>query len=254
MNSPLIVIMAAGLGKRMNSDLPKVLHLVNGVPMIVKIINEAMLLSPIRVLIVVGKYRDIIKSTIDEFIPGNQYIDYIVQDPALGTGHAVNCCVPRIQFFHGFYINFDVLVLSGDVPLIKADTMRTMLSNLGKVRIMTATLENADGYGRVIQDANGAFLKIVEDKDCTEGERLCRKVNAGIYAFESYTLCKYLPLLNNNNAQNEYYLTDVVGLICDAYLGKGWDCVQIYEIHPDNQHEIMGVNTPDQLQYISSII
>jgi bifunctional UDP-N-acetylglucosamine pyrophosphorylase/glucosamine-1-phosphate N-acetyltransferase len=117
---------------------------------------------------------------------------------------------------------------------------------------MTATLENADGYGRVIQDANGAFLKIVEDKDCVENERLCRKVNAGIYAFESYTLCKYLPLLNNNNAQNEYYLTDVVGLICDGNRDRG--CVQIYEIHPENQHEIMGVNTLEQLEYISSIL
>jgi UDP-N-acetylglucosamine diphosphorylase/glucosamine-1-phosphate N-acetyltransferase len=248
MNPPLIIIMAAGLGKRMNSDLPKVLHCINGVPIIVKIIREALLLSPIRILIVVGKYHDVIESTIQEFLPGNKYIDYVVQDPALGTGHAIKCCIPRIMFYQDFYINFDVLVLSGDVPLIKSNTMRKMLVDLGKVRVMTTTLENAGGYGRVIQNAKGEFQKIVEDKDCSDEERLCQKVNAGIYAFDSYTLCDYLPRITNTNAQNEYYLTDIVELIHQK------EDVQLFDIPSVQQHEILGVNIPAQLEHLSSLM
>lgn len=248
MNPPLIIIMAAGLGKRMNSDLPKVLHCINGVPMIVKIIREAFLLSPIRILVVVGKYRDIIESTIRDFIPESKNIDYIIQDPALGTGHAIKCCIPRIMFYQDFYINIDVLILSGDVPLIRANTMHNMLYDLGKARIMTTTLENATGYGRVIQTSKGGFHKIVEEKDCSEEERLCRKVNAGIYAFDSYTLCEYLPKITNNNAQNEYYLTDIVELIHQK------EDVQVFDISAEQQHEILGVNTPEQLEHLSSLL
>ena len=109
MNTPLVIIMAAGLGKRMNSDLPKVLHRINDVPMIVKIVREALLLSPMRIFVVVGKYRDIIESTIQEFIPGNQYIDYIIQDPALGTAHAVKCCIPRLLCIH--FSKISILVM-----------------------------------------------------------------------------------------------------------------------------------------------
>jgi UDP-N-acetylglucosamine diphosphorylase/glucosamine-1-phosphate N-acetyltransferase len=250
MNSPLVIVMAAGLGKRMNSELPKVLHCINDVPMIVKIVREAMLLSPIRVLIIVGKHRDIIESTINKFIPGNQYIDYIVQEPALGTGHAVKCCIPRLLFFHGFYVSYDVLVLSGDVPLITVDTMRNMLKDVDKVRVVTATLENPDGYGRIIQSPDKKFQRIVEEKDCSEEERLCKRINTGIYAFDSFILCTYLPLIKNENSQNEYYLTDIIEIIKTH---KNID-IDMYEIPSDRQHEVMGVNTLDQLEYISSIL
>ena len=249
MNTPLVIIMAAGLGKRMNSDLPKVLHRINDVPMIVKIIREALLLSPMRIFVVVGKYRDIIESTIREFIPGNQYIDYIVQDPALGTGHAVKCCIPRLLFFQDFYISYDVLILSGDVPLITADTMRSILNGVDRVRITAATLENAYGYGRVIQTSDGRFNKIVEDRDCSEEERLCKKVNVGIYVFDVSVLCAYLPMVKNNNDQGEYYLTDIVEIIKER---EKID-VEVFEIPADIHHEIMGVNTQEQLEHITNV-
>ena len=249
MNTPLVIIMAAGLGKRMNSDLPKVLHRINDVPMIVKIVSEALLLSPMRIFVVVGKYRDIIESTIQEFIPGNQYIDYIVQDPALGTGHAVKCCIPRLLFFQDFYISYDVLVLSGDVPLITVDTMRRILNGVDIMRITAATLEDADGYGRIIQTSDGRFNKIVEDRDCSEEERLCKKVNAGIYVFDVSVLCAYLPMVKNNNDQGEYYLTDVIEIIKDR---KNID-VEVFEIPADIHHEIMRVNTPEQLEHITNV-
>jgi UDP-N-acetylglucosamine diphosphorylase/glucosamine-1-phosphate N-acetyltransferase len=249
MNTPLVIIMAAGLGKRMNSDLPKVLHRINDVPMIVKIVREALLLSPMRTFVVVGKYHDIIKSTIQEFIPDNQYIDYIVQDPALGTAHAVKCCIPRLLFFQDFYISYDVLVLSGDVPLITADTMRSILNGVDRVRITAATLEDAYGYGRIIQSSDGRFNKIVEDRDCSEEDRLCKKVNVGIYAFDVAVLCAYLPMVKNNNDQGEYYLTDVVEIIKDR---ENID-IDVFEIPADIHHEIMGVNTQEQLEHITNI-
>ena len=213
MNTPLVIIMAAGLGKRMNSDLPKVLHRINNVPMIVKIVREALLLSPMRIFVVVGKYRDIIESTIQEFIPGNQYIDYIVQDPALGTGHAVKCCIPRLLFFQEFYISYDVLVLSGDVPLITVDTMRNILNGVDRVRITAATLEDVDGYGRIIQTSDGRFNKIVEDRDCSEEERLCKKVNVGIYAFDVAVLCAYLPMHPRGGGGGRTRITTKVNII-----------------------------------------
>ena len=244
MNTPLIIIMAAGLGKRMNSDLPKVLHRINDVPMIVKIVREALLLSPMRILVVVGKYRAIIESTINEFIPNNKYIDYIVQDPALGTGHAVKCCIPRLLFLQDFYISYDILVLSGDVPLITVDTMRSILNGVDRARVVALTLENSDGYGRIITLTDGKFQKIVEDKDCSIEERLCKRVNTGIYVFDVSVLCAYLPLVKNNNSQNEYYLTDVIEIIKDH---EKID-IDVFDIPFEKQHEVLGVNTPEQLE------
>lgn len=253
MNPPLIIIMAGGLGKRMNSELPKVLHCVNEVPMIVKIIREAQALSPIRILIVVGKYRDIIKETINKFITETNNIDYIIQPEPLGTGDAIKCCIPRLNFFQQFYITYDVLILSGDVPLIISDTMKMMLKNLKYIRIMSATMDNPSGYGRIIcSDDNDEFEKIVEDKDCTPEQRLCKKVNVGIYAFDVNILTTYLYDITNTNNNNkysligEYYLTDIVEIIKTK---ENID-IDVIDIPADRQHEIMGVNTPEQLEFV----
>ena len=123
-----IIIMAGGLGKRMNSELPKVLHYINDVPMIVKIIRETLLLSPMRIFVVVGKYRDIIKDTINQFIPTERRIEYVLQNVPIGTADAIKCCLPRLLFYQNFYINYNVLILSGDVPLIQADTLSALLT------------------------------------------------------------------------------------------------------------------------------
>jgi bifunctional N-acetylglucosamine-1-phosphate-uridyltransferase/glucosamine-1-phosphate-acetyltransferase GlmU-like protein len=246
-----IIIMAGGLGKRMNSELPKVLHYINDVPMIVKIIRETLLLSPMRIFVVVGKYRDIIEYTINQFIPNERRIEYVLQNVALGTAHAIKCCLPRLLFYQNFYINYNVLILSGDVPLISANSMRIMLSELNDARIMTTTLENPHGYGRIIKSTDGVFQKIVEEKHCTEEERLCKNVNTGIYAFKAYMLCEYIPLITQDTtSQCEFYLTDIVQII------KEYENVNIetIEIPSEKQYEVIGVNTSEQLEYLSSIL
>lgn len=265
MSDLIIIIMAGGLGKRMNSTLPKVLHSINGEPMLVKIIKEALTLDPTQILIVVGKYHHIIKTTVQQFIPividnttGDYNIKYVYQEVSLGTGHAIQCCRPSLQFSgpnNRVQPSSRVLILSGDVPLLKASTMQQMVKEMGStsncpVRIMTTSLDEPTGYGRIVIDyATTKFQEIVEEKDCTDDQRAIKLVNCGIYAFSNYFLCKYLPYLKNDNSQKEYYLTDLISIIRQ---NEGID-VEMVEIPKNKQYEIMGVNTPQQLYELAEM-
>ena len=243
----IVVIMAGGLGKRMNSNLPKVLHKINGEPMLTKIIKETSHINPEKIFIIVGKYRSIIESTIGEYINKEymkKYISFVDQPEPLGTGHAIKCCCVSPEFIK--YINSNVLILSGDVPLITFQTMKEMLNSVDRARIMTTNLENPHGYGRIVQDPTGDFVKIVEEKDCSNEEKSIQKINCGIYAFHTYILHKYIVYIENNNSQKEYYLTDIFQIINDKLEGK--NVIEIYEIPTTRQKEIMGVNTPEQLE------
>lgn len=241
--SLIVIIMAGGNGKRMESDLPKVLHQVADLPMIVNIIFEARKLSPKKILIVVGQYRPIIESTINAYVDMTN-IEFIDQVAALGTGHAVQCCRSALETNHADAgPGSTVLVLSGDVPLIKSSTMATMLHNLSKVKIMTTQLDIPFGYGRIIQQEN-KFDRIVEEKDCNPEQKLITTVNCGIYAFKSDILCKYLPYIHNDNSQKEFYLTDIIEIIKQ----NEQTVVDMYEIPADKQIEIYGVNTKQQLE------
>ena len=237
MSKNVIIIMAGGLGKRMNSDLPKVLHKINGKPLLLNVVQEAMLLNPIKILIVVGKYKTIIETTLREYISLDK-IEFIIQHEALGTGHAIQCCRDKLLKYN----DANVAILSGDTPLLKSTTIRNIMQDFHKVKIVTTIMNNPHGYGRIIE-TDGVFNKIVEEKDCSLEEKLVKKVNCGVYAFESAVLCKYLPLLQNNNAQNEYYLTDIIELIKNGEQIK----IDLYDIREDKQIEIMGVNTIEQL-------
>jgi UDP-N-acetylglucosamine diphosphorylase/glucosamine-1-phosphate N-acetyltransferase len=230
--------MAGGLGKRMNSDLPKVLHNFGKKPMLIKIVHKAMLLDPLKIFIVVGKYRTIIEETLRQYFSLDK-IEFIIQPEALGTGHAIQCCRDELLK----YTDTNVVILSGDTPLLKAATIRDIMHDFNKVKIVTTQMKTPYGYGRIIEK-DGVFDKIVEEKDCTLEERLIEKVNCGVYAFESDVLCKYLSLLQNKNAQSEYYLTDIIELI---KVGENIQ-VDLYDIPEDRQMEIMGVNTIEQLQ------
>jgi bifunctional N-acetylglucosamine-1-phosphate-uridyltransferase/glucosamine-1-phosphate-acetyltransferase GlmU-like protein len=157
----------------------------------------------------------------------------------LGTGHAIQCCRDELMK----YTDTNVVILSGDTPLLKSATIKDVLLNFHMVKIVTTQMKNPYGYGRIIEK-DGGFDKIVEEKDCSLEEKMVNKVNCGVYAFESAVLCKYLPLLTNKNAQGEYYLTDIIELI---KVGENIQ-VDLYEIHEDRQMEIMGVNTIEQLQ------
>lgn len=238
MNPTTIIILAGGLGKRMGSDVPKVLHLVGGVPMIVRILCS--LPAGARILIVVGKYKDIIQATIREYTDLN--IEYVVQDPPLGTGHAVACCLPYID------AERQVIVLSGDVPLIQTETIRKMSEGTPELRVLTMHSDDPTGYGRIItSDINNSsqFVKIVEHKDCTEEERACTTVNCGIYAFSGKVAHRFVPLIQNVNSQSEYYLTDIVGLAHGAGIR-----VEVCHINDHERHTVRGVNNLAELAEI----
>ena len=246
MSSFVVVIMAGGLGKRMKSDLPKVLHPIRDKPMLIHVIEETLEIHPEKIYIVVGKFREIIEKTVISHINHQKIrlIEYIDQPEPLGTGHAIQCAKSKLEA----HPENKVLILSGDVPFIRHDTMMKMI-DCAKVKIMTTKMDNPHGYGRIIRSHNKEFVKIVEEKDCTEDERKVCEVNCGIYAFQSEILCSHLSSLKNENSQHEYYLTDIFKII------KMHDDVVIetMEIEKQNQYQIMGVNTIDQLHELESI-
>lgn len=237
----VVVIMAGGLGKRMNSILPKVLHKVLDKPMLVHVLERAIEIKPIKIYVVAGKYLPVIKDTLYHY-DMLDHIEFVVQFEALGTGHALQCCRPYL--YQHEYSN--TLILSGDIPLIKTDTLKNMLKKLEYGRIMTTILEDPTGYGRIIEK-EGQFEKIVEDKDCGEEERKCQKTNAGIYAFDTITLCNNLPYLKINNVQKEYYLTDIVEIIKTKEDVE----IELYDMPVEKQMELTGVNTKEQLKKLN---
>jgi bifunctional UDP-N-acetylglucosamine pyrophosphorylase/glucosamine-1-phosphate N-acetyltransferase len=255
MNNTTIIIMAGGLGKRMGtSAVPKVLHLVGGVPMIVRILREISKIEVsashniVRILIVVGKYRDIIEETIKKYT--DITVEYVVQDPPLGTGHAIACCLPYIDLITSGLIH-TIVVLSGDVPLIRGETIKKMIVGNPALRVLTMMLDVPTGYGRIIETSTTQMTsnieKIVEEKDCTDLERLCRKVNCGIYAFSGVIAHQFIPLIQNNNAQAEYYLTDIVGLARNSNIIVETTAV-------DNNQEVLGINTLMELNRVNDYI
>ena len=247
--NPTVIIMAGGLGKRMGSDLPKVIHPVKGVPMIVRILRS--LPPDVRILVVVGKYKDIIQATIREYT--DVAIEYVVQDPPLGTGHAIACCLPQIEH------DSRIVVLSGDVPLIRRETIEMMIRGtvdkghfsdnaVPFLRVLTMTADDPSGYGRIITDHEGYLVKIVEHKDCSLAELACAVVNCGIYAFSGYFAHHFIPLIQNENAQHEYYLTDIVELATSARI-----IVEMCPIGDDEKHTVRGINTLDELLIVEEL-
>ena len=244
------IVLAGGLGKRMSSDIPKVLHKVNNIPMICLVIQEAFKLNATKVLVVVGKYKDIIKETIQSFFSNKEYnkITYIVQEEksingttkTMGTGDAVNCCIPYLQKIRN---NGDenVVILSGDVPLIKHTTIELLLSD--KNSLLTTFLRNPFGCGRMFVNNQNNIIKIVEEKDCSEEQRECKQVNCGIYNLNIDTLIECIPLITNNNKSQEYYLTDLVEIA-----GKKQIPIKSILLPVNNVSEILNVNTPQDLE------
>ena len=247
----VVVIMAGGLGKRMDSELPKVLHKIGKMPMLVHLLMKLKVLEKKhkidKILIVVGKYREIIQKTIEEYL-ATDVITFIDQPNPLGTGHAIQCCMEELKQ----YKSHNALILSGDVPLLTSELMYNMVRNVSIARLMTAIFLEPHGYGRIIEtevDDLLFFKKIVEEKDCNEEEREIKKVNCGIYTFDCQILCKYLPQLKNNNAQKEYYLTDILEIIKNNEKVN----IELYNIEKENHHETIGVNTKAQLDELEKI-
>jgi UDP-N-acetylglucosamine diphosphorylase/glucosamine-1-phosphate N-acetyltransferase len=238
------IIMAGGLGKRMNSTLPKVLHTISDEPMIVRIIKEVHLIHPKKIYIVVGIYKSIIQSTIESYIDLAAYsIHFVLQEQALGTGHAIQCCVNELSTYSD---NTNVLILSGDVPLLKKETMCELLKKHNQVKMMVTHLEDPTGYGRILENIDIGSVKIIEEKDCSPEEKRISKVNCGIYAFEKSILCQYIVQLSNDNSQKEYYLTDIIKIIQENENIS----IGLLEIPLENQYEILGVNNVEQLVHL----
>ena len=228
-----VVVLAAGQGKRMNSDLPKVLHPLAGRPLLAHVIDTASRLAPRRLCVVVGHGAPAVR----ESLAGSK-VEWAVQEKQLGTGHAVTQALPHLDD------DGTVLVLYGDVPLIAAGTLRALVDAAGggKLALLTQQLDAPKGYGRIVREG-GRVTRIVEEKDATAEERAIREVNTGILAAPRAKLAEWLARLRNDNAQGEYYLTDIVA----AAVADG---VAIEVRHPGAPHESLGVNSKIELAFL----
>ena len=232
MTRPLnVVILAAGKGTRMHSDLPKVLHPLAGRPLIGHVIAAADQLSPERTCVVYGHGGDALPQAV-----GRDELAWVKQEPQLGTGHAVQQALPRL--------NQDAvaLILYGDVPLIRAETLQelVLLAREDALALLTISLANPSGYGRIVRNAQGAVERIVEHKDASPEELTIHEVNTGIMAAPVKRLAAWLSQLQNNNAQGEYYLTDIIAMAVA-------DKVRVLPCHPAAMWEVLGVNSRAQL-------
>ena len=231
-----IVILAAGQGKRMHSNLPKVLHPLAGKALVSHVIDTARSLSPHKLCLVYGHGGDVVRSTLDA-----PDLSWALQEPQLGTGHAVQQALPLLDN------TGTTLVLYGDVPLIQADTLkRLMQAAEGGLAILTVELADPHGYGRIVRNAAGQVVRIVEQKDASAEERSIREINTGIMAMPTTRLGEGLSRLSSNNAQNEYYLTDIVGMAVDAGL-------PVRTANPAHEWEVLGVNSKVQLAELERV-
>ena len=210
MNPPLhVVILAAGEGKRMKSAIPKVLQAIAGAPMLAHVIASARALAPEGIHIVYGHGGDAVRAAFAD----QPDLHWAEQARQLGTGHAVQQAMPGVPD------GARVLVLYGDVPLIRAETLRGLLDAPGHLAVLAAELDNPSGYGRIVRDASGNVAAIVEHKDATDDQRQIRIVNTGVIAADATALRRWLSSLSNANAQGEYYLTDVFAMAAHEYDG-----------------------------------
>lgn len=230
-----VIIMAAGKGTRMKSDLPKVLHEIAGKPLLTHVLNTAGELKPVRVVVIVGHGREQVEQTLD-----NTGVDVAVQDPPLGTGHAVMQAEMALTGFNG-----DVVILSGDVPLLTAESLKKLTdyhrAKQATITVASTKAPNPFGYGRIVRDEAGNFLRIVEHKDATETELKLDEINSGIYCVRCRALFSALHRTTNDNAKGEYYLTDVISILRED--GKRVEAVEIADFT-----EVQGINTQEELK------
>lgn len=238
MPTPLnVVILGAGKGTRMHSDLPKVLHSLAGKPLLEHVLDTARSLKPTKLCVVYG-YGG---AMVPQAIQGDE-VAWALQAQQLGTGHAVQQALPHLD------PKGVTLVLYGDVPLTRQDTLQRLLERAGNdsLAVLTVTLSDPAGYGRIVRDTGGRVARIVEQKDATGAEQNIREVNTGIIAAPTEKLARWLAKLSNNNAQGEYYLTDTIAMA----VAEG---VPVATAHPHHEWEVLGVNSKLQLAELERI-
>ena len=236
------VILAAGKGTRMKSELPKVIHKALGKPMVEYSIEAAVEAGADMsdVCLVVGHKADMVKDVVGEGVT------YVLQEEQLGTGHAVKCAKE--------FIGTDglTMVLCGDTPLITGATLKTLvdthIAENNAITVLTAKVDDPTGYGRIIKDEDGNFIKIVEQKDASGEEQKVNEINSGMYLFDSGILSQTLDMIDNNNAQGEYYLTDTIEIVKNKNLGR------VATVVVKDANEIKGVNSKEQLKEAEDIL
>jgi len=235
------VILAAGKGVRMKSDLPKVFHEILGEPMLTYVLNTVKKLSPLKIMVVVGHQRQLI---IDYY--KDWPVEFVIQEQQLGTGHAVMQVEPQLKDFSG-----NVLVLAGDVPLLSEKTLRELIGfhikNNASATDLTAVLEDAGNYGRIIRKENGEIIKIVERKDASPEELKIREINTGTFCFDKEALFDTLKKVRADNAQKEYYLTDTIEILKNTGL-------PVFACRAENPSETLGINTKEELIRIEKFL
>lgn len=233
-----VVILAAGQGKRMRSALPKVLQPLAGRPMLHHVIGAAQTLAPQRIVVVVGHGAEAVRQRF-----ANPGLAWAEQAQQLGTGHAVQQALPALS------PDGVVLVLYGDVPRIRANTLRTLVDEAAKgtLALLTQQVEDATGYGRIVRDATGRVVAIVEERDATGEQKALREINTGMLAAPARKLSGWLAALSNDNAQGEYYLTEVVS----AAVAEGYP---VATSHPHSATECLGVNSKTELARLERLL
>jgi UDP-N-acetylglucosamine diphosphorylase/glucosamine-1-phosphate N-acetyltransferase len=229
-----VVIMAAGKGTRMNSDLPKVLHSLNHRPMIAYVVDAARSLKPSNLIAVIGYQKDKVMESI-----GAEDITFAFQDDPQGTGHAALQTEHALDGFEG-----DIMILSGDVPLLTTEVLKDYLNHHRKsgvwLTLLTAEVDDPTGYGRIVRDETGLVTAIVEHKDADEETRKIKEYNSGIYLVQHDELFDRLHRIDNDNAKGEYYITDIVKIALE-------DGCRISAHKIDDANLVKGINTASEL-------
>ncbi|MGX6591317.1 bifunctional UDP-N-acetylglucosamine diphosphorylase/glucosamine-1-phosphate N-acetyltransferase GlmU [Cetobacterium ceti] len=232
------LILAAGKGTRMKSDLPKVLHKVNGIPMIKKILDICKGIGSEENILILGHKKELILEELGE-------VEYVLQEEQLGTAHAIMQGEKKLKDFQG-----DVMILCGDTPLLTEETLRKLYihhkSTNSVATILTSEYDNPFGYGRIVKK-DGQVVGIIEEKEASEEIKAIKEVNAGVYCFNSKELFEALSKVNNNNEKGEYYLTDVIGI--NVAEGKKVECFKL-----EDNREILGVNSKIELSLAGEIL
>lgn len=237
------VILAAGKGTRMKSDLPKVLHEIDGKPLVEYVMDAARQAGAEDICLVVGHQAELVKERI------GTGVTYVLQEEQLGTGHAVKCASDFIG------TDGDTMILCGDTPIITGRTLEALLAYHRlyelKATVLSTVLPDATGYGRIVRDTEGNFKRIVEQKDATVQEQQIKEINSGMYVFQSAALADSLKKITNQNAQKEYYLTDTIEII---HKENSSDGIAVGAMITEQADETRGVNTPEQLAEAAAII
>ena len=241
---PVIFILAAGEGTRMQSQLPKVLHKVLGRTLIEHVIDATNELNPSQLVIVVGAHREMVEEVVNKVSPNAKIV---VQEKRGGTGHAVRIALENVKVS----VEVPILVLAGDIPLITSTTLLSLLdthvAEQNSATVLTAEIDDPEGYGRIVRDGSDGILRIVEDRDATEIEREITEINSSVYVFNSHDLVDSLSKINSKNAQGEEYLTDAIGVLQST--GK-----RVEPVIVEDFIEILGVNDRFQLSECTALL